>query len=89
MGWACSDEILSAHIELCLSNQTRESCKLIGSARDGAELKLLKVVAPQRLAAGQGELTWAWIALRLGGPVPITVNSLAAHRSCAAGKVKR
>ena len=32
----------------------------IGSAHDDVELELLKAEARQRLAAGQGSLTWAW-----------------------------
>src|SRR5499425_171926 len=50
----------------------------IGSAHDDAELELLKAVARQRMAAGQGELDLGLEATdpagqgRGGGPLPIT-----------------
>jgi hypothetical protein len=45
----------------------------IGSAHDDVELELLKTVARQRLAAGQGELDLGLDAPpELGGPLPIT-----------------
>jgi hypothetical protein len=43
----------------------------IGSAHDDAELELLKAVARQRLAAGQGELDLGLDAGAPGGPLPI------------------
>ncbi|MEV4545964.1 hypothetical protein AB0J99_30625 [Micromonospora echinaurantiaca] len=59
----------------------------IGSAHTDADLKLLKAVARQRLAAGQGELD-----LRLpdgpangGGPLPIT-STRAGHLLDALGR---
>src|SRR5215472_4793241 len=44
----------------------------IGSAHDDVELELLKAVARQRLAAGQGELDLGLDAGAPGGPLPIT-----------------
>ena len=43
----------------------------IGSAHDDAELELLKAVARQRLAAGQGELDLGLAAGASGAPLPI------------------
>jgi Transposase DDE domain len=52
----------------------------IGSAHDDAELEVLKAVARQRLAAGQGELDLglapAEPAGRGGGPLPITSSRM-------------
>jgi hypothetical protein len=44
----------------------------IGSAHDAVELELLKAVARQRLAAGQGELALGLDTAAAGGPLPIT-----------------
>src|SRR5262245_5773426 len=44
----------------------------IGSAHDDVELELLKAVARQRLAAGQGELDLGLDPGAPGGPLPIT-----------------
>ena len=44
----------------------------LGSAHSGAEVELLKAVARQRLAAGQGELDLGLAAGAPGGPLPIT-----------------
>jgi Transposase DDE domain len=44
----------------------------IGSAHDDVELELLKAVARQRLAAGQGELELGLDTAAPGGPLPIT-----------------
>ena len=44
----------------------------IGSAHDDAELELLKTVARQRMAAGQGELDLGLDGGAAGGPLPIT-----------------
>jgi Transposase DDE domain len=44
----------------------------IGSAHDDVELELLKTVARQRLAAGQGELDLGLDTAAPGGPLPIT-----------------
>ena len=44
----------------------------IGSAHDDGEVELLKVVARQRLAAGQGELDLDLGTAAGGGPLPIT-----------------
>ena len=48
----------------------------IGSAHDDAELELLKAVARQRLAAGQGELDLGLDPGAPGGPLPITASRL-------------
>jgi len=48
----------------------------IGSAHDDAELELLKAVARQRLAAGQGELDLGLDAGAPGGPLPITASRM-------------
>jgi hypothetical protein len=50
----------------------------IGSARDDAELELLKAVARQRLAAGQGELDLGpgFGGQGAGGPLPITSSRM-------------
>ena len=44
----------------------------LGSARAEVELELLKTVARQRLAAGQGELDLGPAVEAPGGPLPIT-----------------
>ena len=44
----------------------------IGSAHDEVELELLKTVARQRLAAGQGELDLGLDTAAPGGPLPVT-----------------
>ena len=46
----------------------------IGSAHDDAELELLKAVARQRLAAGQGELDLGLDTAAAGGPLPIMAS---------------
>ena len=48
----------------------------IGSAHDEVELELLKTVARQRLAAGQGELDLGLDAGAPGGPLPITASRM-------------
>jgi hypothetical protein len=48
----------------------------IGSAQDEAELELLKTVARQRLAAGQGELDLGLDTAAAGGPLPITASRM-------------
>ncbi|MFB9727225.1 IS1634 family transposase [Haloechinothrix salitolerans] len=49
----------------------------IGSAHDDAELELLKTVARQRLASGQGELDLGLDAPpEAGGPLPITASRM-------------
>ncbi len=48
----------------------------IGSAHDEAELELLKTVARQRLAAGQGELDLGLDTAAAGGPLPITASRM-------------
>ncbi len=49
----------------------------IGSAHDDVELELLKTVARQRLAAGQGELDFGLGASpEAGGPLPITASRM-------------
>jgi hypothetical protein len=48
----------------------------IGSAHDETELELLKVVARQRLAAGQGELDLGLDTAAPGGPLPITASRM-------------
>ena len=50
----------------------------IGSARDDAELEILKAVARQRLAAGQGELNLGpgFGGQSPGGPLPITSSRM-------------
>ena len=50
----------------------------IGSAHDDAQLELLKAVARQRLAAGQGELDLGLDAGAAGGPLPITAARMGA-----------
>ena len=49
----------------------------IGSAHDDVELVLLKTVAGQRLAAGQGELDLGLdVPPEAGGPLPITATRM-------------
>ena len=48
----------------------------LGSAHSGAEVELLKAVARQRLAAGQGELDLGLAAGAPGGPLPITASRM-------------
>jgi hypothetical protein len=48
----------------------------IGSAHDDAELELLRAVARQRLAAGQGELELDLDTAAAGGPLPITASRM-------------
>jgi hypothetical protein len=48
----------------------------IGSAHDDVELELLKAVARQRLAAGQGVLDLGLDAGAPGGPLPITASRM-------------
>ena len=48
----------------------------IGSAHDDAQLELLKAVARQRLAAGQGELDLGLDTAAPGGPLPITSSRM-------------
>jgi hypothetical protein len=48
----------------------------IGSAHDDVELELLKAVARQRLAAGQGELDLGLDTGAPGGPLPITASRM-------------
>lgn len=48
----------------------------IGSAHDDGEVELLKVVAQQRLAAGQGELDLDLGTAARGGPLPITASRM-------------
>jgi hypothetical protein len=48
----------------------------IGSAHDDVELELLKAVARQRLAAGQGELDLGLDTAAPGGPLPITASRM-------------
>jgi hypothetical protein len=48
----------------------------IGSAHDDVELELLKAVARQRLAAGQGELDLGLDTSAAGGPLPITASRM-------------
>lgn len=48
----------------------------IGSARDDAELELLKAAARQRLAAGQGELDLGLDTGAASGPLPVTSSRM-------------
>src|SRR5438034_6510614 len=48
----------------------------LGSAHDDVELELLKTVARQRLAAGQGELDLGLAVGAPGGPLPITASRM-------------
>jgi hypothetical protein len=48
----------------------------VGSARNDAELELLKAAARQRLAAGQGELDLGLMPAAPGGPLPITASRM-------------
>jgi hypothetical protein len=48
----------------------------IGSAHDEAELELLKTVARQRLAAGQGELDLGLDRAAAGEPLPVTASRM-------------
>jgi hypothetical protein len=48
----------------------------LGSAHSGAEVELLKAVAWQRLAAGQGELDLGLAVGAPGGPLPITASRM-------------
>jgi hypothetical protein len=56
----------------------RESREIehLGSAHSGAEVELLKAVARQRLAAGQGELDLGLAAGAPGGPLPTTASRM-------------
>jgi hypothetical protein len=56
----------------------------IGSAHDEVELELLKAVARQRLAAGQGEFDLGLDTGAAGGPLPITSSRM----GCLLGKVQ-
>jgi hypothetical protein len=58
------------------SRRGSRDIKHIGSARDDAELELLKAAARQRLAAGQGELELGLDAGAAGGPLPITASRM-------------
>jgi hypothetical protein len=58
------------------SRRGSRDIKHIGSARDDAELELLKAAARQRLAAGQGELDLGLDAAAAGGPLPITASRM-------------
>jgi len=50
----------------------------VGSAHDDAELEVLKAVARQRIAAGQGELDLGLgAAAEVGGPLPIAASRMA------------
>ena len=54
----------------------------IGSAHDDVELELLKTVARQRIAAGQGELDLGLDApTEAGGPLPITASRMGRSRT--------
>ena len=55
----------------------------IGSAHDEAELEALKTAARQRLAGGQGVLTWAWRRLRSWDGYPACRASSAASTAFA------
>ena len=57
----------------------------IGSAHDDAELELLKAVARQRLAAGQGEFDLGLDTAAAGGPLPITASRM----GCLAGALEQ
>ena len=48
----------------------------IGSAHDDGELELLKAVARQRLAAGQGELDLGLDTSAAGGPLSVTASRM-------------
>jgi hypothetical protein len=48
----------------------------LGSAHGGAQVELLKAVARQRLAAGQGELDLGLAVGAPGGPLPITASRM-------------
>jgi Transposase DDE domain len=48
----------------------------IGSAHDDVELELLKAIARQRLAAGQGELDLGLDTASPGGPLPIAASRM-------------
>jgi hypothetical protein len=48
----------------------------LGSAHSGAEVELLKAVARQRLAAGQGELDLGLAVGAPGGPLPVTASRM-------------
>jgi hypothetical protein len=57
----------------------------IGSAHGEVELELLKTVARQRLAAGQGELDLGLDTAAPGGPLPITASRM----DCLLGALAR
>ena len=58
------------------SHRGSRQIKHIGSAHDDAELELLKAVARQRLAAGQGVLDLGLGFGGGGGPLPITSSRM-------------
>jgi hypothetical protein len=59
------------------SRKGARDIEYIGSAHDDVELELLKTVARQRLAAGQGELDFGLGASpEAGGPLPITASRM-------------
>ncbi|MFL6141557.1 MAG: IS1634 family transposase, partial [Labedaea sp.] len=59
------------------SRQGSRDIEHIGSAHDDVELELLKTVARQRLAAGQGELDLGLDAPpESGGPLPVTASRM-------------
>ena len=59
-------------VQIVYSNRGgSRSMEHIGSAHDEVELELLKTVAQQRLAAGQGVLDIAGLPPEAGGPLPI------------------
>ena len=60
----------------------------IGSAHDEVELEVLKAVARQRLAAGQGVLDIAGLPQQQGGPLPIR-SSRMGHLVDAVGEAYR
>jgi hypothetical protein len=67
---------------VCSSHRGSRTIEHIGSAHDDAEVELLKAVARQRLAAGQGvldlglEVTDPGRNAAGGGPLPITASRM-------------
>jgi hypothetical protein len=61
---------------VCSFHRGSREIEHLGSAHDEVELELLKAVARQRLAAGQGELDLGLDSAAPGGPLPITASRM-------------
>ena len=71
-------------------HESRDDIEHIGSAHDDAELELLKAVARQRLAAGQGELDLGLDdGPAVGGPLETTNSRMGTCGTPFAGRMTR